>query len=309
MARKISLSRRFVLLASMAAAANAWTFVFTDTHNSSHVKTGYNTTSCAKMDMERGGYYNWDPEDRDFCINMFPDEHCNPDNRNGYSCPIWPKRHLEQKFVGSWLVNHEKDALDPISSTTTPSSSETSSAAHASDPTVTVTSKPEKTSAEATESAVPSEDDDDDGDGGSSLSGGAIAGVVVGVLAGVAIMAVFGFLAIRRRRQQNRPVSPKPPADVGSPPPPPPSTGGGDAAPKYQAYQPYHHPSELDSAAASPGTNQSPVPTYTPYPPEKADVEVGYGASRPPMPELANTTPVHSQAVELDAAEAGKASS
>ncbi|KAJ4131862.1 hypothetical protein NW768_006062 [Fusarium equiseti] len=71
----------------------------------------------------------------------------------------------------------------------------------------TVTFSRESPTSSATESSTADGNDEEtDEDGGSGLSGGAIAGIVIGALAGVGLLALALLLCLRRRR---RPGSPK----------------------------------------------------------------------------------------------------
>jgi hypothetical protein len=66
-------------------------------------------------------------------------------------------------------------------------------------PAVTTTISLPPPTATPTASSTPSDNDEDD-DGGATISGGAIAGIVIGALAGIALIALALFFCLRRRR-------------------------------------------------------------------------------------------------------------
>ena len=277
-----------------SATSHAWTWHWTDSDGETHLEMEKGMKPCTKMDMPEGSIYKWDPEGSPFCIHLFKDSECK--ERNGWSCLVWGRRKLGQPWVRSYKVNlmdgdgNEREAPtsteeetkttsgerptttnsdddddddedeDESTRTRTSSASTTSS----SDPTESAPSGgaiTEGPSTTPTSSSAPPAEDSDSGD---SLSGGAIAGIVVGCCAGVGIMALFGLLAYRRRRRTGNPdhtpgddfagagsraveVEGKP----NTPPPPPPP--------------PRNHFSELEaSSPTSPEMQHGPPPFASP---------------------------------------------
>ncbi|PGH15047.1 hypothetical protein AJ80_05672 [Polytolypa hystricis UAMH7299] len=276
-----------------ACTSHAWTFVWHDTDNDAHVELGTRSTDCSKIDMSKGKQYKWDPEDSEYCIHLFTDDKCK--TRNGWSCLIWGPRNLGQPWVRSYLVNKEDGIGDDETTTTTSTtmkkptatgsqsskSESTNSASRGTTTTVTsttlskeasstpqtsATAGPSQTTPAAAETAAPPPPSE----GGSSLSGGEIAGVVIGTCAGVGIIAAFGLLAYRRRRSKN---SSSPPNNNDRSP----EYGGGvPPAPKPS------YPTELDSKPTSPAN-------YPPPPFSSEKEAVGY--AKHPV-ELPDTSPM-----------------
>ncbi|KAL1952975.1 hypothetical protein VTO42DRAFT_3798 [Malbranchea cinnamomea] len=283
----------------------AWTFVWHDADGHAHVELGTSSQECTRIEMPKGKQYKWDPEDSEYCISLFADDEC--ETRNGWSCLIWGPRNLGQPWVRSFLVNKEDgvgdDEITTIPPTATgtgsgtrfPSSSSSSSseptanstASRDTGETVTPTTLPPD-SASATQAspttvstAVATETTEPQADGGgSALSGGEIAGVVVGTCAGVGIMATFGLLAYRRRRAKAAQLG-----DDGAP-----SVERGGAAPP----PPRPDYPELDSQPASPITHPPHLSAAAPIQPQTYNSEkgeaMGDALHRPHVAELPDTS-------------------
>lgn len=114
------------------------------------------------------------------------------------------------------------------SSTTTSSSSSSSSSSSTPIPSSTSSAEPSATLSLASPTSVDSEKDVVSSGGSSGLSGGAIAGIVIGCLALIALFLLGLWLVLRRRRQQQAPsrslaLEPASPPGAGAPAWTPPS--------------------------------------------------------------------------------------
>jgi hypothetical protein len=272
----------FPLALSIASSVDAWTFMWHDAQNRSHIETGVGEVECTEMNMVRGMRYTWDPESSPYCINMFRNSDCT--ERNGLSCPRWGPRLLGQDFVRGWQVTR---MADPASTSSTSSSSTSTPT-----PSSTTVPPPVTVTAEPTETPTPTPDP---APKSKSLSGGAIAGVVIGVLAGAAAIVICGLLFLRRQRDNRDPDGA---GEKGS--------HDDDKYPVSRDEQ--QHPAkersqELDSQPTSPvappafGAISPQVSGQTEFTAEKGNIfSAKYGNARPHIPEL----PDNSQIAELE---------
>ena len=237
-----------VALLGLASQAHAWTFVWFNPANDSTVDTANSVRECMKIDLHNGSDFSWDPESSFYCLSLYSDDHCG--NRNGYSCPIWQK--TAGRNVSSYEIKLDP-ALQSSSTASLPTTTSTAAPAPA-----TVTSTPSNT-------ATP-------GGSGSDISGGAIAGIVIGVLAALAIAAAVLYFVFRRRRgdpDTKAEAAVEAPAAATqdsqarmhiTPPPMSPMSEMGDHPPKYGA-----RTANLQELAGSTGVNElegsSPVAT------------------------------------------------
>ncbi|KAK2757243.1 hypothetical protein FQN54_004757 [Arachnomyces sp. PD_36] len=283
-------------VAAFAAAqtANAWTFLWTDAKGESSIEWGGDTKGCQPIQHGEGEHFSWDPKDGGLCILMYDSGDCKG-KVIGRSCPVWAK-DSSVDIKGFQVVDSDYEKSESTSSTTTeaPTSTSTSESTTLTTVVTTTTSEPtatdpsdSKETADATSepTATPAPEE-----GG--LSGGAVAGVAIGVIAIIAIIGLIAWILFRRhQRNSNRPKSLGPSAFAGAtravkipsmpaePPYPPKSAGGGSA------YGP-DSPSALKwGAPSSPYDYEPPPAPYTTRPPPGTN-----------LVELSDT----SQLVELD---------
>lgn len=218
-------------IALFSSASHAWRWSYESVDGENVVKEGEDVRKCSRMDMKRGASYTWDPEasSEEFCVHLFSDHQCK--NQNGFSCKEWGPRELGQDKVGSYLINRDPDDMSsgPKSTgtetgtgtmtgtasestktgdTTTTDNSKThgqssqltqltsmpSSLSPSSAPLSESTAAPTATGTEATASGTgsPTASTSEPADGsGSTLSGGTLAEVVVGAVAGIALMGLY----------------------------------------------------------------------------------------------------------------------
>ncbi|KAJ5577992.1 uncharacterized protein N7459_006956 [Penicillium hispanicum] len=166
---------------------NAWTFLYTNTTDNATILHEKGTLGCTRVDLAGGKEFSWDPESSSFCISIYYDDSCT--SRGGISCPTW-KKNASTHF-GSIEISTDDEASTASVSIVTlaPISTSTATSSTASTPTTTTTSTTADSPATAKSSSRP------------SLSGGAIAGIVIGAIAGVLIIAALCFFLSRRRRK------------------------------------------------------------------------------------------------------------
>ncbi|KAL4894717.1 hypothetical protein BDV59DRAFT_200529 [Aspergillus ambiguus] len=231
---------------------NAWTLVWRNDTGASieHQETPVN---CTPIYHEEGKQFSWDPEGA-WCMNFWSESTC--ENRIGYSCDgvVWKK-----------AASRDLSAFDvypmPIESRQVYGFPSTSAVPTPTASTLTVT-QPAETSATQTSEA--------DTDSGNSLSGGAIAGIVVGAVAGLALLAALFFFLGKRKPKNDASDIPS------SQPPPAPAAGasisrtGTNASyptPQTAPTQPAAFPIEHKSPMAETPVAQSIYSSVPPYSP------------------------------------------
>ncbi|KAJ5177625.1 uncharacterized protein N7500_000324 [Penicillium coprophilum] len=185
--------------------ANAWTFRTTNATGATEIARGKEEQQCSNATIGKGKLFTWDPEGSDLCVSIYRDIGC--DSRAGYSCGIWRKNASEQFLAFDVLVESDIDAKHKTStfaltattttattskSTSTSTSSSSSSSLHAASASTTPTGSSTASGLNASS-----------GSSDPSLSGGAIAGIVVGVVAAVAIFAAFIIVFMRKKNKKN----------------------------------------------------------------------------------------------------------
>ncbi|KAE8154466.1 hypothetical protein BDV25DRAFT_109609 [Aspergillus avenaceus] len=189
MARRLPLNLAYYALCWLTCV-KAWSITWRNETGArvEHEDTG--AQNCTRIYHLKGEEFSFDPEGQ-WCLNFWDEPEC--ENRVGWSCDgkIW--RKLASRNISAFDVY----AMPPVSvsayglaSTSTSTSSSTVA--------TTSSTSPATATAHTTE---PAQSENDSGSG-SSLSGGAIAGIVVGVVAGVAILAVGFFFWGKRRRSK-----------------------------------------------------------------------------------------------------------
>lgn len=159
---------------SMLPSTQAWTFVWRDASGDSYVEHNNTAISCTTIRHAQGMRFEWDSEEGPFAISLYPNGDCSG-RPGGYADHFWD--HNASKAIESFKVDS--------TATTTSSASMTTSTTTASSPDTTSQSQVSPTTTEASS--------------GSGLSGGAIAGIVIGVIAGVTLIAGALYLIGRRK--------------------------------------------------------------------------------------------------------------
>ncbi|OOQ84353.1 hypothetical protein PEBR_30584 [Penicillium brasilianum] len=187
----------FLCTLSWIPLVNAWTFLYTNATGNATILHETGTENCTEIDLAGGKLFSWDPEDSGLCISIYYDATCK--DRGGLTCNAWSK-NASTTFHGIQIYSQSDASSASVSSSTptsTTSASSTSSSTSASTTSSTSTSSvPTSTATSATPATA--------GNGSSSsLSGGAIAGIVIGVVAGVAVVGGLFFYFGRRNRRNN----------------------------------------------------------------------------------------------------------
>lgn len=169
----------------LAPVVNAWTFRYTNATNNATILHDTGKLNCTKIDLAGGKLFSWDPEGAKLCVSLYYDAKCV--TRGGLGCNPW-KRNASTNFYGVDIITDEQAETATVSTAT---SSPTSRTSTASTSTTTVTPTPTSTSAA-----------NDTSSSGSSLSGGAIAGIVIGVVSAVIMVAALFFFFGRRHRKK-----------------------------------------------------------------------------------------------------------
>ncbi|EAU31842.1 predicted protein [Aspergillus terreus NIH2624] len=149
----------------------AWTLTWRNETAGATIEHQDTALTCTRIYHEKGEDFSWDPEGA-WCMDFWAEPTC--DTRIGYSCDgrVWEKaasRNLSAFDVYPMPVESRR-VYGFLSTSATPSPTAAAT-------TLTVT-HPAATSATQTAEA------EGEGDSGSSLSGGAIAGIVIGDVAG-----------------------------------------------------------------------------------------------------------------------------
>ncbi|KZN83747.1 hypothetical protein EN45_108530 [Penicillium chrysogenum] len=161
---------------------------------------------CKLMNNPEGNVFDWTPQEGYWCIFLYGNTHCEEPSE-GYTCKTYPwPDHVSSADLLSFKVKNNTSAFESstssISASPSPTNSDSSTSASPSStdttssptPTITTTPTADATDAASSFSATSASSDKP------TISSGAIAGIVVGVLAAVAIAGLIFFL-IRRRRQ------------------------------------------------------------------------------------------------------------
>ncbi|KAK2755538.1 hypothetical protein FQN54_006478 [Arachnomyces sp. PD_36] len=189
-----------ILVALLAQTGAAWTWTWRDASESPHIDRGTGYQSCTNIDHEKGQVFAFDAEKSYVCLLMYGQKDCTGDV-GGYGCSVYTKESSGDILSYQVVDGDYYDDPSIISSTSSSSSAETTAPSTSSSSTATATTlttsgtKPDSTADPAT--SPPAEEEEG---GDSSLSGGAIAGIVIGVLAALAIGAILAWFLMRRRK-------------------------------------------------------------------------------------------------------------
>ena len=174
--------RRFscilLTLTSISSICTAQTWVFewrNQGPDSATIEKGSEPQPCKAINHTEGYQFSWDAHGGPWCLDLYKDRDCK--DGIGRACQPYPWDKAASQNILAFDVQSSSPSSTSIQTTTA-----TTSTATASSETTTAAS----------------------GGGGSSLSGGAIAGIVVGVVVGVGIIAGLAFFLGMRRRKQKK---------------------------------------------------------------------------------------------------------
>lgn len=223
----------------------AWTLTWRNETAGATIEHQDTALTCTRIYHEKGEDFSWDPEGA-WCMDFWAEPTC--DTRIGYSCDgrVWEKaasRNLSAFDVYPMPVESRR-VYGFLSTSTTPSPTAAAT-------TLTVT-HPAATSATQTAEA------EGERDSGSSLSGGAIAGIVIGAVAGLAVLAALCFF-LGKRKPKHAHAAPEVPLSP-APPPPPPAAGVGAVMSRTDTNRSYPTPyTPHTQPAAFPFEHKSPM--------------------------------------------------
>ncbi|BAE66377.1 unnamed protein product [Aspergillus oryzae RIB40] len=173
--------------------ANAWTLTWRN-ETGAQIVDGDSEQNCTRIYHTKGEEFSFNPEGK-WCLKFWDEATC--EAQIGKTCEGRRWQQIASRNISAFNVYAMPPAdisANGMASTSTTSTSSTSS-------TITTTSSA-STSAVTTESTQSGNDDSSK----HSLSGGAIAGIVVGAVAGVAILAALFFFWGRRKRNAAAPA-------------------------------------------------------------------------------------------------------
>ncbi|KAJ5798862.1 uncharacterized protein N7503_006367 [Penicillium pulvis] len=180
----------------LAPLAHGWTFRYTNSTSDTTILEETGSRNCTKIQLAKNKLFSWDPEGSNECVSIYYDENC--ETSGGYSCAFW-KKSASHDF-GSIDVSTSNKAASVSVITTTETATSTSASSvtsttgtsSAASTSSTFSASPTTTSSAATTDSTSSS---------STISGGAIAGIVIGVLVGILVIAAIFFILRRRNRK------------------------------------------------------------------------------------------------------------
>lgn len=264
MAQPSRFPRFFILVVATVAllsqSASAWSFLWRDDEGLATIETGRTNQSCKAIDHGKNQPFEWDPKSGRFCISVFGDRNCQ--QRAGYSCTPWP--HDSSRNLKAFEVNGTLTDDDAFKTTTTEAAASTTTSATSSLKT-SVTKDPPTATGSST--SLPQTGAGDSGN--DALSGGAIAGIVIGIVA-VVVLVIIAWILFRRYRRTQGPSTAGYSAS-GSGSVPPMSESGATTATATTAVG-SAPPIAKWGAPTSPVSPEqeptSPAPAYSPTPPD-----------------------------------------
>ncbi|KAJ5832927.1 hypothetical protein N7474_001238 [Penicillium riverlandense] len=219
-----------LFLSCLPSPTTAWVFSWTPPDGKLLTNHGEDGLACKDIDNPKGNSFDWDPRGGQWCIYLYGVKGCshnNTDNSVGYTCKPWEwadpgsGSQIYSYQVISNITEHASSSVAAAHATATDTATSsmhtaTSTGVHEQTPT------PTSSSDSGTGSSAPMNQKQNDS---SSLSGGAIAGIVVGVLAVVVMTGVLFFFLYWHPRKSSKSKAEKDLAayeSLSSPPPPAP---------------------------------------------------------------------------------------
>ncbi|KAJ5098977.1 hypothetical protein N7532_005978 [Penicillium argentinense] len=178
-------------------SVSAWVFSWHNPTGKLLTVQGDKRQDCQVMDNPTGNVYDWNPQEGHWCIFLYTNSDCEEPSA-GYTCKPWPwVDHPSSQHLQSFKVVNDTSSY--ASSASASASATDANASPTSTTATTPTSDASASSAAASASASASSASDTS-DKEATPSGGAIAGIVVGVVAAVAIAGILIFFLWRRRK-------------------------------------------------------------------------------------------------------------
>ncbi|KAJ5553875.1 hypothetical protein N7513_003834 [Penicillium frequentans] len=153
--------------------------------------------NCTKIQLAKNKLFSWDPEGSNECVSIYYDDNC--ETSGGYSCAFW-KKSASHDFGSIDVSTSNKAASVSVITTTETATSTSSSSLTSTTGTSSAASTSSTPSASSTSASIAATTDSTSSN--STLSGGAIAGIVIGVLVGILVIAVIFFILRRRRNRK-----------------------------------------------------------------------------------------------------------
>ncbi|PLB49098.1 hypothetical protein P170DRAFT_436742 [Aspergillus steynii IBT 23096] len=186
------------LLLLLSTPIQAWTFVWRNSTGANVAHENKNAT-CVRIYHQKDLQFSWDPEGP-WCLRIWREAEC--ENMIGWECENtrWRKDATRNLSAYDVYPMPEDSVRKFVSTETTGTMTMISTIVSETSTTSEATTSDKGASASATGATpTPTGEASEDGDGGGALSGGAIAGIVVGGVAGVVVLATVFFLWGRRR--------------------------------------------------------------------------------------------------------------
>ncbi|KAH8434006.1 EGFR-like transmembrane domain-containing protein [Aspergillus melleus] len=186
------------LILLLTKTAHSWTFVWRN-ESGPNVVHESKPAKCVRIYHEKGEEFSWDPEGA-WCLRIWGEAAC--ENMIGWECEHTQWRKSASRNLSAYDVYvMPKDVQEEFitETRTSSSSSETGTTSDRQASTTADSSSATRTGVSTPTPTPTSDADSDDDSGGGSLSGGAIAGIVIGAVAGVSVLATLFFLWGRRK--------------------------------------------------------------------------------------------------------------
>ncbi|KAF7155519.1 hypothetical protein CNMCM6106_004665 [Aspergillus hiratsukae] len=205
-------SRILIGALALTPLTSAWTLVWRNSTAGATIINENEPQNCTRIWHQEGEPFSWDPEGK-WCMHFYKDTACT--QIVGYACDgkVWRKdasRDLSAFDVYPMPPESVSVIYPSTSKSTTTSASKTSTSTA-----VTTTAAQTQSATSAAASTTPTETPSSSSS--STLTGGAIAGIVIGAIAAVAALAALFFFVGRRNRKPASPPDTKPDATATSP--------------------------------------------------------------------------------------------
>ena len=181
-------------LTTLLPLVHSWSFIWRNASGDATVLHGNQPRKCININHAKGQEFQWDPQGGEWCIYLYGARDCKNGTSGGYTCKTWGWNHKSSGDINSfdveeWPPGYGTTAglMSTVTVTPTTGFATTSYATAKAKVTVTATAAP---------TALPA-------GSGDALSGGGIAGVVIGVLVAVALVGALAFLFGRRTRPKH----------------------------------------------------------------------------------------------------------